>query len=390
MERTSPLGGSLGIWAAECESTPAEPMIRSPMIRSYRELGPLVNDWNRLALLAGTPFMTGEWLSAWCSAFGHGRCGWTVLHDDDGSIRAGACVRRTKLGKLASTTDDYGCDWEILARDERARVELWSALVHEGASHIQLEGMLEHADSARFISEELGRAGYRVVRLAGPLSPWLTLPASWEELIQNASSSLRAQVGRRRRMLEREGAVTFRVGGSLATLERDLEIFLTLESSGWKERSGTAITSKPSTNRLYRDFARGAAAQGWLRLYFLELDGEAIAADYGCAFAGTGVFMKTGFNEDYGRLSPGLVLRAEVLRSSIEEGLAGYDFLGDPDNYKTRWTSEVRPRLRIWAYRRGALPGYVYRKRVRPLLKSVRDRALKLRARVPVRGEVSR
>jgi len=343
-------------------------------IRTYTDVGPFVDEWNRLALDAGTPFMTGEWLSAWSNAFGHGRCHWTVLHDGNGSIRAGACLRRTRLGKLASTTNDHGHDWEILARDPQARAELWSALVRDGAGRIQLGGMLEHADGARFVSEELERAGYRVLRLPGPFSPWLTLPASWDELMQNVSSSLRAQVGRRRRMLEREGTVTFRVGGSSATLARDLEIFLALEASGWKGRSGTAITSKASTNRLYREFARGAAAQGWLRLYFLELDGEAIAADYGCALAGTGVFIKTGFNEDHGRLSPGLMLRAEVLRSSIEEGLAGYDFLGQPDSYKTRWTSEVRPRVQIFAYRGIARPGYVYRKTLRPMLKSVRDR----------------
>jgi hypothetical protein len=352
------------------------------MIRTYQELGSLADSWNELALQAGTPFMSGEWLSAWCDAFAHGGCGWTVLHDSDGSVRAGACLRRTRPGKLASTTNEHGHDWEILARDDQARAELWSALVQEGADHIRLEGMLEQADSARFVGGWLEDAGYKVVRVQGPCSPWLTLPSRWEDLIGGVSGSLRAQVGRRRRMLEREGVVTFRVGGldgAPAALEADLEIFLALEASGWKGRSGTAITSKASTDRLYREFARSAAARGWLRLYFLELDGEAIAADYGCVFAGTGVFMKTGFNEAHSRLSPGLALRAEVLRSSIEEGLTGYDFLGDPDTYKTRWTAETRPRLRIWAYRRTALPGYAYRKRVRPLLKSARGHMLKLR-----------
>lgn len=349
------------------------------MIRTYGELGLLADEWNQLALKSGTPFMTAEWLTAWCATLGQGKCSWTILHDSDGSIRAGACVRRAALGKLASTTDAYSHDWEILARDDRARAELWSALVHRSASRIQLEGMRQGADSARFVCEELGRMGYKVISAQGPSSPWLMLPASWDELIGDVSGSLRGQIGRRRRQLEREGTVTFRVGGTPATLDRDLDIFLGLEGSGWKGRDGTAITSKASTEALYRTFARGAAERGWLRLYFLELDGEAIAADYGCAFAGTGVFIKTGFNEAHSRLSPGLVLRAEVLRSSIEEGLVGYDFLGHPDTYKTRWTPATRPRLRIWAYRRQALPGYVYRKRVRPLLKSARNRMLELR-----------
>lgn len=363
------------------------------MIEDRRDLepGPLVDEWNELALAAGTPFVTWEWLSAWCKAFGrNGRPGrdviaWRLLRDPDGSLRAGACVRRSGLagpasglGKLASTTNEHGHDWEIIACDEPSRVELCAALVHKAPSRFELAGMLAGGSSARLFTEELERAGYRTLRVEEPSSPWLKLPSSWDELIGSVSGSLRSQLGRRRRMLEREGELTFRVAGTPATLDHDLDTFLALEASGWKGRDGTAIASGAKIERLYREFARAAAGRGWLRLYFLELDGRAIAADYGCAFAGTGIFMKTGFDESYARFSPGLVLRAEVLRASIEEGLSAYDFLGQPDTYKTRWSATRRPRLRIWAYRREALPGYLYRRRLRPALKSARDRILGL------------
>ncbi len=353
---------------------------RRTTIETLTALGPLADDWNRLALDAGTPFMAAEWLEAWCQAFEGGRCEWTVLRDADGSIRAGAC-RRPHAGfrRLASTTNEHGHDWEILARDDDARAELCAWLLEKGPSRVALAGMIAGGPSALAVTAELERAGYRMLTVEEPCSPWLALPGTWEELMQNVSGSLRSQIGRRRRMLEREGQLTFRVAGEPATLECDLDTFLKLESSGWKGRDGTAIASQPSIERLYREFAAGAAEQGWLRLYLLELDGVAIAADYGCAFAGTGVFMKTGFDETYSQFSPGLVLRADVLRSSIEENLSAYDFLGQPDTYKTRWTSAQRPRLRVWAYRKEAIGGYVYRKRVRPALKSARDRMLSLR-----------
>jgi CelD/BcsL family acetyltransferase involved in cellulose biosynthesis len=348
-------------------------------IETLTELGPLAEEWNRLALDAGTPFMSAEWLGAWSRAFGEGDSSWTVLRDADGSIRAGACCRRAGFRRLASTTNEHGHDWEILARDDDARAELCAALVDEATSRVALAGMIAGGPSALAITDELERAGYRVLTAEEPCSPWLDLPGTWDELIQSVSGSLRSQIGRRRRTLEREGQLTFRVAGEPGTLKRDLDTFLKLESSGWKGRDGTAIASQPSIERLYREFAAGAAEQGWLRLYLLELDGVAIAADYGCAFAGTGIFMKTGFDESYSRFSPGLVLRADVLRSSIEENLSAYDFLGQPDTYKTRWTSAKRPRLHVWAYRGEALPGSIYRKRVRPALKSARDRMLRLR-----------
>jgi CelD/BcsL family acetyltransferase involved in cellulose biosynthesis len=349
------------------------------MIRTYPELGPLVGDWDRLALTAGSPFLTHEWLNCWCSAFGRGDPIWLVLQDRDGSLRAGACLQSMKGKGLASAADELSGDWDVVARDESAREELWAAIVERGASRIHLQGMPEHAAGTRFVCEELGRSGYRTVRKPGPFSPWLALPTSWEEMIESVSRKLRAEIKHRRRMLEREGPVTFRTVSGGSTLAEDLERFLKLEASGWKGRSGTSILGNSSAESLYLGFARAAAERGWLRLHLLELNGVPIAIDYSCAFGGRGVFIKAGFDEAYRRMSPGTLLLAETLRRCIEEGLHSCDFLGETEHYKRRWTSEVHPREQIWAYRREALPGYVYRKRARPLLKSVRDRAIAIR-----------
>jgi CelD/BcsL family acetyltransferase involved in cellulose biosynthesis len=280
---------------------------------------------------------------------------------------------------LASAADELSGDWDVVARDESAREELWAAIVERGASRIHLQGMPEHAAGTQFLCEELERSGYRIVRRAGPFCPWLALPTSWGEMLESVSGNLRGEIRRRRRMLEREGSVTFRTVSGGPTLEEEVGRFLRLEASGWKGRSGTSILGNPSAEGLYRGFARGAAEKGWLRLHLLELNGVPIAIDYGCAFGGHGVLIKTAFDEAYRRMSPGTLLLAETLRGTIEEGLHSYDFLGSAERYKMRWTSEVHAREQIWAYRREALPGYVYRKRVRPLLKSVRDRAIALR-----------
>ncbi|MFN2555468.1 MAG: GNAT family N-acetyltransferase, partial [Nitriliruptorales bacterium] len=210
--------------------------------------------------------------------------------------------------------------------------------------------------------------------LEDEVSPYLQLPAAWSELLSSVSRNLRSQVNRRRRALEREGKLVFRTttsGGD--DLERDLQAFFRLEASGWKGRSKTAILSDPSTEHLYGSFARAAARTGWLRLHLLELDGVPIAGDLGCHFGRGGFLIKTAFDERYARLSPGLVLRAEALRASIAEGARFYDFLGAPDGYKLRWTSDVRPRLVLDAYRGVWRPLILYRTRIRPALKRGRD-----------------
>ncbi len=191
------------------------------------------------------------------------------------------------------------------------------------------------------------------------------------------SGNLRSQFARRRRALEREGGVVLRTGSA----ERDLDQVLHLEGSGWKRRAGTAVMSNPRTEAFYRDFAGAAEAQGWLRLYLLELDGRPIAADYGCAFGGTGFLLKTGFDERYARLSPGLVLRGEVLRTSIEEGLPLLRLLGRARRLQAALGGDLRPRVTIWGYRSLAAPAYLYRARLRGRLKRALARYRRARDR---------
>jgi CelD/BcsL family acetyltransferase involved in cellulose biosynthesis len=143
-------------------------------------------------------------------------------------------------------------------------------------------------------------------------------------------------------------------------LDADLDRFLRLEASGWKGREGTAVLQDPAARRLYTGFAHAAAAAGWLRLRFLELDGATLAADFSCVLGRSEFLLKTCFDEDSSQLGPGVVLRAAVLRSAIDDGLARYEFLGGPERYKVRWGGELRRITGVLAYRRTRLPEYLY------------------------------
>ncbi len=348
-----------------------------------RELGDVADDWTRLAHHSASPFVTYEWLSCWWTAFGRGEPRWLLVCEEDGSLAAGALLEGDRGTALSSAANVHSGDWDAVARDERARMELWDALGNLGANCVTLHGIPEDAGRADAAGAALRSAGYRIVQEQGALSPWLDLPATWEELMQRTSRNLRSQLGRRQRALEREGTLTLRTVADPAEVNQELERFLQLEASGWKGRAGTAILSDPRTERLYRDFAQAAASRGWLRIYSLELDGQLIAGDYGCSFAGTGFLIKTAFSETHERFSPGVVLRAKILQAAIQEGLTSYDFLGGPEHYKQRWASALRPRVRIWAYRGTALPRYAYRSRIYPVLRDRISPVVKLaRARV--------
>lgn len=341
-------------------------------------------EWNALAYHGGSPFLTYEWLRSWWEAFGSGTMTLLVLRDDGGAVRAGAFCRR-KGPRLTSTANPESGDWDVVAADDSARRDIWRYVLERAPRSLVLTHLLEDSPSHRVVASELRRAGYLAAWDRGPFSPCRRLPGTTEELRAGLSRNLRSQIGRRRRTLEKTGRLEIRTtqrGGP--DLEEDLKAAFAVEGSGWKGRAGTAILSDPRTEMLYRRFAHLASAQGWLRLRLMRLDGEPIALDFGCSYAGRGFLLKTGFDERFGRLSPGLVLQSAVLEECIEEGLAEYDFLGGPDPYKLRWTDEVRARLTLRAYRGPSAPApYLWHAGVRPILRGLRDRARERRATPP-------
>ncbi len=349
------------------------------ILSSPDDLVMMAAEWNQLAERGGSPFLTTEWLISWWSAFGRGAFTCLLVRDADGSLRAGVCCRRLG-GHVYAAANAHSGDWDAVAGDDGARAALWRAVASLGAGHVQLVG-LRGPGSAATASGALGDARYSVVQRTGVQSPYLELPETWDELLASVSRNLRSQLGRRRRALSRHGELRFRTARGGDQLEPDLQAFLRLEGSGWKARSGTAITSDGRTERLYTDFARSAAHAGWLRLHMLELDGQPIAADLNCTFAGGTFLVKTGFDERYADLSPGLVLRGEVLRASIEDGAGFYDFLGGPDQYKLRWGAKLRPQMVVNAYRGTRRPLVVYESAIRPVLKATVTRLRAMQAR---------
>jgi CelD/BcsL family acetyltransferase involved in cellulose biosynthesis len=341
---------------------------------SLDEFEHLESGWNDLAMSAGTPFLTHEWLRSWWRAFGDGRVIALVLRDADGALHAGACVLRESRRVVRAAVNDYSEEWDVVADADSARARLWREIAALPAATLTLPGVPADNPSLGIARDALAASKYRVAVVQQQLSPYLPLPATWEELLAKLSRNHRAKIRRETKRLEDEGRLVLRTA-TLPDLDRDLDRFFQLEASGWKGAAGTAILNDPGALRLYTDFAHAAALRGWLRLYLLELDGVTVAADYSCVLGERAFLLKTCFDERYARLSPGAVLRAEAIRAGIAERLSVYEFLGGPDQYKLRWGGALRERLLVHAYRGRGLPAFLYRHKLRPLAGRLRGLA---------------
>ena len=91
----------------------------------------------------------------------------------------------------------------------------------------------------------------------------------------------------------------------------------------------------------YRRFSPIAMRKGWLRLYALFDEGAFKAVQVGYVYRNVFYQLQEGFDPAYVN-GVGNVLRAKVIEACIDEGLEGYDFLGDMSEHKRRWLATLR------------------------------------------------
>ena len=97
---------------------------RVQLLRDIHGLGEVRSEWNRLAALDASPFLTYEWIASWWNALGDGHPLCILLRGPDNALRAGAFCRRSPSGWLTAPTDPYYSEeWDVVAGDDDARRE---------------------------------------------------------------------------------------------------------------------------------------------------------------------------------------------------------------------------------------------------------------------------
>jgi CelD/BcsL family acetyltransferase involved in cellulose biosynthesis len=295
-------------------------------------------EWRELAERSTNIFGTQEWISIWWRHFGAGR-----------PLFVTAC--RSREGRLVAILPLYlwsnrpvrilrflghGGGSElgpICAPSERpaAALALRQALAETPWRWDVLLG--EHLPAHRCWGELLGA---RMVRQHG--NPVLHLNASnWEEFVNSLSSKLRQNIRYQERRLAREHELRYRLADDPRRLEHDLDSLFALHKARWPE--GASGFAGPR-EVFHREFAACALDRGWLRLWFLELDGHPVAVWYGFRFRGVQSFYQAGRDPAWDKESVGSVILSHSIRDTLEDGLDEYRFLEGDDPYKYRFTKD--------------------------------------------------
>ena len=332
-----------------------EPPLPSPasrritIVKDATELAEVTPGWERLEPKASTPMQTALWSRAAADAlYRPGRLKVVVLGDLAEPRAIVPLVRRGVRAELIGALE-LGEPADLLFSDEQALAETAKTL-----ADLKLPVMLRRLPGG---SPSVGavttahrrRAGVLVRQVPGsptiPLSPGWTAP---EGLLSKRRAS---DMRRARRRAEALGEVSVEVlAPTPAELEPLLEEAVEVEAAGWKSRGGSALKTDARRLDFYRRYARGAAARDELRLCFMRIDGRAVAMQLALEWQGRPWLLKIGYDEDFGRCSPGMLLLLESTRWAASRGLRSVELLGMPAPWTDMWTDEVRPCVTMAVY----------------------------------------
>jgi CelD/BcsL family acetyltransferase involved in cellulose biosynthesis len=293
-------------------------------------------NWNCL-------FVLPLWLKTWWDTFGEN-------HDPEilAGYREGKLIGLAPLHIQGETARFIGgenvCDYQDM-------------IVASNHCHEFLNAILAHLNKKRIQSLQLGtlrpdstsltqlpnlaeQMGYAVEFHPVAFSYEIILPNTWESYLYMLKGKQRHEIRRKLRRLNEAGNVKFRVIERLDEIYEAMDTFFSLFKASRPDKSEFLTEQMMSFFRL---LAQRMAQQGFLRLFFLDID-QVPAAGVMCFDYNNTLFLyNNGYNPQFSHLSPGFLSKVYSIRDSIEQGKLRYDLLKGDEGYKKRLGSTPVP-----------------------------------------------
>ncbi len=329
----------------------------------FRELEP---EWNTLLqrTAVDSVFLTWEYLSTWWKHYGdHFRLRvLTARSGDDGRLVGIAPMMTgrghkfpfsqfrylTLLGGLGDSLAEFQ-DFIIEPGWEARLVPAFYGMMTEDLKSewdiLQFDLIDEASPVLPHVLTTVPQFGGHTVQLTSHPSPYLNLPASWDDLLRSKSKNFKKQFKNHWNRLHKNHDVRLLTPGDDLPLDDAARELVRLNDERWKER-GQAFQSDTFRN-FHRDLMDVFGQRGWLYFRLLQVDHTYAAARYDFVYRNKIWNFQGGWDPDFAHLSLGRLFLGMGIQWAIEHGLTEYDFLKGMSDYKKSWASDVRYLLSI-------------------------------------------
>lgn len=309
--------------------------------------------WDSLDEQAANPMQSFDWIETAAETISQcGKLKFFGLERGD---------RLTAVAPLVKLPGAPGGPWELLnlarlyepadllASDEGSLTALVQELARRGLP-LFLGRLPAQSPTIEAVKRAYGGRGWVICRPQAS-TPYIPLDESWATPENKISSRRRSDFRRSRRHAEELGNVSAQILVPAAGEIDDLiDLAFAIENRSWKGEQGAALARDPAQGEFYRRYARCAANRGKLRIGLLHVGGQTAAMQLSVVHAGALWVLKVGYDPQFQRASPGILLMVEQIKQAVAEKLHTYELLGTVEPWIQVWTERERECVSLRAY----------------------------------------
>jgi CelD/BcsL family acetyltransferase involved in cellulose biosynthesis len=326
------------------------PSIQWTTLHRAADLRERADLWRALDCHVSSPMQTLAWIEASADTFAdEGRIEVIIGLEGDEVIAAAPFFLRRGGGRqeLLNYCRVYE-PADFAFRDEQALTALAGVLRQRGRPFF-LERLFAASPTIQTITNALGRTGCLMVRPQAA-TPWIALDESWSAPEQRLSSRRRSDFRRAYRHAEQAGVVRCELlSPTVGEVDGLLDLAFKVERRSWKGEQGTALADGRAGD-FYRRYARSTASRGQFRIEFLHVGDQVAAMQLGVVHQNRYWVLKVGYDPQFQRASPGILLMVEAIKRAVAEGLEGYELLGTVEPWIQVWTELERACISLRYY----------------------------------------
>ena len=306
----------------------------------------LKSEWN--SLLARAPmnciFYTWEWQSTWWDAYQPGELLILVCREDDQLLGiAPLFITESERGRSVQI---IGCvdvtDYLDFIIDAARLQDVLTAFADYLADHRASFDLLDfcnipqHSPTQSILPALLETRGFDASVTQQEVCPIIELPQNWSGYLASLDKKQRHEVRRKlRRIHGTASPIDWYIVNGSHHLSQEIDQFMRLMAASDPQKE--QFLQNVSNVRFFKNIVPLAQKCGWLQMNFLTVGAERVAAYINFVYENRVLVYNSGLNhQEYGQLSPGIVLLAYNIQYAIEQGYQIYDFLRGAETYKYR------------------------------------------------------
>jgi CelD/BcsL family acetyltransferase involved in cellulose biosynthesis len=316
----------------------------------------LHDEWNNLlkSSISDSVFLTHEWLSCWWRHLSEGRRLSILLARENGHLIGILPVarRQPQFARMMPTMLEFlgsgviGSDYLDLITEKGSEADVSSALaayIHRRGIMLQFSQLRSGDCIVSNLVKGLQEHQWTAVQTKLNICPYIDLRGlTWDRYLATLGPNVRKNISRYLRILPSNFEMRVACARAVSEVDDALDTLIDLHRKRWAPTGLSEAFQTPAVIAFHRDFARLAAAKGWLRILVLWLNGQPAAALYGLRYGPTFYFYQSGFDPAFSKHSVGVATMGLAIKTAIEEGALEYDFLHGDEEYKFHWASANR------------------------------------------------